>query len=148
MRVQNKFGIKRWKKHICIIQWLILKHVQVFAHSNLLGTPSLATELKILCSVKALLVRSGECKQTDDSSWHPETKEFISNYHITCKTLPENDNKMRCISLININRKTNESTWEFEVFKNFYNMPVNVVPRNQCCPSVQTDTLQWLQEGC
>lgn len=93
-------------------------------------------------------MRSGECKQTDDSSWHPETKKFISDHRITCKTLPENDNKMRCISLININRKTNESTWEFEVFKNFYDMPVNVVPRNQCCPSVQTDTLQWLQEGC
>lgn len=77
--------------------------MQVFAHLNLLGyTPSLATELKILSSVKALSARSGECKQTDDSSWHPETKKFISDHRITCKTLPENDNKMRCISLINI----------------------------------------------
>lgn len=147
MRVQNKFGIKRWKKHICIIQWLILKRASFCTFKPLRYTV-FTIELKILSSVKALSARSGECKQTDDSSWHPETKEFISNYRITCKTLPENDNKMRCISLININRKTNESTWEFEVFKNFYDMPVNVVPRDQCCPSVQTDTLQWLQEGC
>lgn len=140
MRVQNKFGIKRWKKHICIIQWLILKRASFCTFKPLRYT--------VLSSVKALLVRSGECKQTDDSSWHPETKEFISNYRITCKTLPENDNKMCFISLININRKTNESTWEFEVSKNFYDMLVNLVPRNQCCPSVQTDILQWLQEGC
>lgn len=147
MRLQNKFGIKRWKKHICIIQWLILKRASFCTFKPLRYTV-FTIELKILSSVKALLVRSGECKQTDDSSWHPETKKFISDHRITCKTLPENDNKMCFISLININRKTNESTWEFEVSKNFYDMLVNLVPRNQCCPSVQTDTLQWLQEGC
>lgn len=59
-----------------------------------------------------------------------EIKKFIFDYRIICKILLENDNKMRCIFLININRKINELIWEFEVFKNFYDMLVNVVFRN------------------
>lgn len=53
-KYRYEFGIKRWKKHICIIQWLILKQVQIFAHSNHLGTLSLAIKQKITSSVKEL----------------------------------------------------------------------------------------------